>query len=87
MIYALLISFVWFAPDLMCFPYFTRFISLVQKRHEALRKEHDQMAAALQTIERGTLLAEQLKTQLRHEKMVLEQKKEVQRKLFIPCTE
>ena len=50
---------------------------MVQKRHEALRKEHDQMAAALQTIERGTLLAEQLKTQMRHEKMVLEQKKEV----------
>ncbi|XP_015758877.1 PREDICTED: dynein beta chain, ciliary-like [Acropora digitifera] len=53
-----------------------KFISLVQKRHEALRKEHDQMAAALQTIERGTLLAEQLKTQMCHEKMVLEQKKE-----------
>lgn len=53
-----------------------RFICLVEKRHEALRKEYDQMSAALQTIERGTLLAEQLKTQLRHEKMVLEQKKE-----------
>ena len=50
---------------------------MVKKRHEALRREHEQMAAALQTIERGTLLAEQLKTQLRHEKMVLEQKKEV----------
>ena len=56
---------------------FSRFLCLVEKRHEALRKEYDQMSAALQTIERGTLLAEQLKTQLRHEKMVLEQKKEV----------
>lgn len=50
---------------------------MVKKRHAVLRKEHEQMAAALQTIERGTLLAEQLKTQLGHEKMVLEQKKEV----------
>jgi len=49
----------------------------VKRRHEALRKEHEQMAAALQTIERGTLLAEQLKSQLGHEKMVLEQKKDV----------
>lgn len=49
----------------------------MKKRHAVLRKEHEQMAAALQTIERGTLLAEQLKTQLGHEKMVLEQKKEV----------
>lgn len=49
----------------------------MKKRHVVLRKEHEQMAAALQTIERGTLLAEQLKTQLGHEKMVLEQKKEV----------
>ncbi|XP_020627063.1 dynein beta chain, flagellar outer arm-like isoform X2 [Orbicella faveolata] len=53
-----------------------RFICLVKKRHQVLRREHEQMAAALQTIERGTLLAEQLKTQLGHEKMVLEQKKE-----------
>ena len=49
----------------------------MKKRHAVLRKDHEQMAAALQTIERGTLLAEQLKTQLGHEKMVLEQKKEV----------
>lgn len=54
-----------------------RFICLVKKRHQALRQEHEQMAAALQTIERGTQLAEQLKAQLGHEKMVLEQKKEV----------
>lgn len=51
----------------------------MKKRHKVLRREHEQMAAALQTIERGTLLAEQLKTQLGHEKMVLEQKKEVRR--------
>ena len=50
---------------------------MVKKRHAALRREHEQMAAALQTIERGTLLAEQLNTQLGHEKMVLEQKKQV----------
>ena len=49
----------------------------MKKRHKALRQEHEQMAAALQTIERGTQLAEQLKTQLGHEKMVLEQKKQV----------
>jgi len=52
----------------------------VKKRHQVLRREHKQMAAALQTIERGTLLAEQLKTQLGHEKMVLEQKREVQKR-------
>ena len=51
----------------------------MKKRHKVLRREHEQMAAALETIERGTLLAEQLKTQLGHEKMVLEQKKEVRR--------
>lgn len=49
----------------------------MKKRQQALRQEHEQMAAALQTIERGTQLAEQLKAQLGHEKMVLEQKKEV----------
>lgn len=50
---------------------------MIKKRQQVLRSEHEQMAAALQTIERGTQLAEQLKTQLGHEKMVLEQKKEV----------
>ena len=58
---------------------------MVKKRHGALRREHEQMAAALQTIERGTLLAEQLKTQLGHEKMVLEQKKEVCLFCRSPC--
>ncbi|XP_066025345.1 uncharacterized protein [Pocillopora verrucosa] len=53
-----------------------RFVCLIKKRQQVLRSEHEQMAAALQTIERGTQLAEQLKTQLGHEKMVLEQKKE-----------
>ena len=50
---------------------------MVKKRHQVLRREHEQMAAALQTIKQGTLLAEHLKTRLGHEKMVLEQKKEV----------
>ena len=49
----------------------------MKKRQQVLRREHEQMAAALQTIERGTLLAEQLKAQLGHEKMVLDQKREV----------
>ena len=55
----------------------TRFISLFRKRREALHREHLEMSASLKTIERGSMLADKLKNQLQHEKMILEQKEEV----------
>lgn len=54
-----------------------RFINLVTKRQRSLQKEHEQVEAALKTIENGVFLAEELKKQLEHEIMVLEQKKKV----------
>ena len=62
---------------LIIFPYIIRFISLCRKRREGLRQEHLEMAASLKTIERGSTLADKLKKQLQHEKMILGQKEEV----------
>lgn len=46
-------------------------------RQTTLVSEYEQVEAALKTIERGVNLAEELKKQLEHEKMVLDQKKKV----------
>ena len=47
------------------------------KRHSEIEKEYDLMTKTLEAIDRGTELANQLKSQLDHEKLVFDQKKQV----------
>ena len=53
------------------------FVDLAQRRHSEIDDEYEMIAEALEAIESGSDLANQLSDQLDHEKLVLEQKKQV----------
>eukprot|EP00795_Rhopilema_esculentum_P016198 gene16198-7569_t len=52
------------------------FVDMAFKRHSEIEKEFDLMTKTLEAIDRGTELANQLKSQLDHENMVFDQKKQ-----------
>lgn len=50
---------------------------MAQRRDAQIDQEYEMIAATLESIESGSELANQLNDQLDHEKLVLEQKKQV----------
>ncbi len=56
---------------------FHRFNDLFKKRYISIREEYGRMASALENISKAAELAGQRLKQLEHEKIVLDQKKEV----------
>ena len=53
------------------------FVDLVQKKYAEITTERDTITKTLQAVEKGTVLAEQLKKELNREHLVLEQKNQV----------